>query len=99
MHNISENEIEDFTIQLLENLGYEYLYGPDIAPPDSSNPQRTSYTEVILHDKVKSAIQRLNNSLPPHSTHESAFKELLRINAPDLITNNETFHRMLTEGG
>lgn len=96
MSYISENKIEDFTIQLLNNLGYEYLYGPDIAP-DSANPQRTSYTEVILHDKVKSAIQRLNNSLP-HSTHESAFKELLRINAPDLIANNETFHRMLTEG-
>ncbi|NCB03284.1 MAG: type I restriction endonuclease subunit R, partial [Spirochaetia bacterium] len=96
MSHISENEIEDFTIQLLENLGYEYLYGPDIAP-DSSTPQRTSFSEVILHDKVKSAIQRLNNSLPS-SVHESAFKELLRINAPDLIANNETFHRMLTEG-
>lgn len=96
MSHISESEIEDFTLKLLEALGYEYLYGPDIAP-DSTNPQRTSYTEVILHDKVKSAIQRLNNSLPS-SVHESAFKELLRINAPDLITNNETFHRMLTEG-
>ncbi|MFA5543852.1 MAG: type I restriction endonuclease, partial [Bacilli bacterium] len=93
---ISENKIEEFTIKLLENLGYEYFYGPDIAH-DSLNPQRASFSEVILPDKVKSAIQRINRLLPP-STYESAFKELLRINAPELVANNESFHRMLTEG-
>ncbi|MFA7017634.1 MAG: type I restriction endonuclease subunit R [Sphaerochaetaceae bacterium] len=96
MSGITENKIEEYTIQLLENLGYEYFYGPDIAH-DSLNPQRASFSEVILPDKIKSAIQRINRLLPP-STHESAFKELLRINAPELVANNESFHRMLTEG-
>jgi len=96
LSRITENKIEEYTIQLLEELGYEYLYAPDVAP-DSTSPLRTSYEEVILPDKVKSAIQRINPHLPT-SAHENAFREILRINSPELIANNETFHRLLTEG-
>ena len=96
MNKISENKIEEYMIELLEKLGYEYIYAPNIAP-DSLNPQRTSFNEVIFPERVKSAIKRINNTLPS-STHENAFRELQRINAPELIANNESFHRMLTEG-
>lgn len=96
MKFITESIIEEHAIQLLEGLGYDYLYGPDIAP-DSLSPERSSFSDVLLVDRVKSAIKRLNPHLPP-ITHEYALKELLRINSPDLIANNETFHRMLTEG-
>ena len=96
MSYITESKIEEYTIQLLEELGYEYIYAPDIAP-DSSNPQRTSFSEVIFPDKVKSAIERINKNIPS-SAYESAFKELQRISAPELIANNESFHRMMTEG-
>jgi len=96
MSVITENKIEEHAIQILEGLGYGYLYGPDIAP-DSLSPERSSFSEPILPERVKAAIKRLNPHLPP-STYEYAYKELLRINSPDLIANNETFHRMLTEG-
>ena len=32
MTKITENTIEEFTIELLERLGYQYIYAPDIAP-------------------------------------------------------------------
>ncbi len=32
MPNLTENPIEQFTIKLLQRLGYQYIYGPDIAP-------------------------------------------------------------------
>ena len=32
MNKITENEIERFAIELLENLGFEYIYAPDTAP-------------------------------------------------------------------
>ena len=31
MTRITENTIEDFAIELLERLGYQYIYAPDIA--------------------------------------------------------------------
>lgn len=29
---ITESEFEEFSIELLESLSYQYIYGPDIAP-------------------------------------------------------------------
>lgn len=96
MLKITENTIEEFTIELLEQLGYQYLYGPDIAP-DGVNPERSSYEEVLLTGRVQDAISRINPKVPVHS-REEALKEIQRIHSPELIANNETFHRMLTEG-
>ena len=31
MTKITENDIESLTIKLLEQLGYQYIYAPDIA--------------------------------------------------------------------
>ncbi|MCD4680535.1 MAG: hypothetical protein K8S00_09125 [Bacteroidales bacterium] len=32
MKKITESEIEQYTIELLEKQGYQYMYTPDIAP-------------------------------------------------------------------
>ena len=96
MSRITENKIEEFTINLLERLGYQYIYGPEIAP-DAARSERATYEEVLLLERLEEAIQRLNPSIP-YDTQTEAIKEIQRINAPDLLTNNETFHRMLTEG-
>ena len=42
MTRITENTIEEFTIELLKRLGYQYIYAPDIAP-DGERPERSSY--------------------------------------------------------
>lgn len=39
---ITESAIETFAIELLESQGYQYIYGPDIAP-DSDTPERSSF--------------------------------------------------------
>lgn len=96
MSKITESEIEQFAVDLLEKEGYDYLYGPDIAP-DSETPARQSFGEVILLEKLRKAVARLNPAVPAEA-REDALKQLLRINSPELISNNETFHRMLTEG-
>jgi len=96
MSKITENSIENFCIELLEKQGYEYIYAPDIAP-DSVNPQRSSFEEVLLTSRFTDAIARLNPSIP-HEAQQEAIKEVSRIHSPELLTNNETFHRMLTEG-
>jgi type I site-specific restriction-modification system R (restriction) subunit/very-short-patch-repair endonuclease len=96
MGKITENAIELLAIQLLEKLGYHYLYGPDISP-DGDSPDRSSYEEVYLIQRLEQAVRRINQSVPEEARQE-AVKELLRINSPELIANNEAFHRMLTEG-
>ncbi len=93
---ISENTIEEFTIKLLEHNGYLYIYAPNIAH-DGETPERTSYEEVVLSGRLRESIRRINPTIPPEIQDE-AVKEMKRIHSPELITNNEDFHRMLTEG-
>lgn len=96
MTRITENTIEDFAIKLLERLGYEYIYAPSSAP-DSETPKRNSYEEVLLGEQLESAVRQINPTVPPESQAE-AIKEIQRLNSPELLTNNEHFHRLLTEG-
>lgn len=96
MTQLTESQIESFAIQLFEHLGYKSLYGPDIAP-DGPNPLRTSFEEVVLKESLRKAVRRINHELSA-AVCEDAVNEVLRIASPDLLANNELFHRMLTEG-
>lgn len=96
MTKITENDIELYAIEELESLGYSYIYGPEIAP-DSDMPQRDAYDQVVLIDHLRTAIAKLNPTIPSIA-QEDALKQVMRIGSPDLLTDNEAFHRMLTEG-
>ncbi|MBZ4657182.1 MAG: Type restriction-modification system, restriction subunit [Methermicoccus sp.] len=102
MTRITESTIESFAIELLEKLGYESVYGPDIAPDGdtstgSMSDKRESYEQVLLIDRLRKALKRINRNMPADIL-EDAVKEIRRIHSPELLTNNETFHRFLTEG-
>ncbi len=96
MPKLCENDIEVMTIEELENLGYTYIPGPQIAP-DGDTPERQSYAEVVLVDRVHSAIAKFNPAIP-YDSQEDALKQLMRISSPDLVTNNEEFHKMFVDG-
>ena len=96
MPPLHESDIEQMLIELLKAKGYQYLYGPDIAP-DGDNPMRLSFEDVVLFDKLEKAVKRLNPSLP-WLVQDEVVKTAMRISSPDILANNETFHRMLTEG-
>lgn len=96
MNRITENTIEDFAIKLLERLGYDYIYAPSIAP-DGENTERNSYEEVLLNNRIAEAVRRINPTVPSVA-QEEAIKEIQRIHSSELLTNNEIFHRLLTEG-
>lgn len=109
MNKITENDIESFAIELLDKLGYEYIYAPDIAPEFPSfgvvsasgerggKDQRESYEQVLLVERLQNAIKRINKYIPVDAQAD-AVKEIQRIASPELLSNNETFHRFLTEG-
>jgi type I restriction enzyme R subunit len=96
MTKITENTIEGFSIDLLEGLGYEYVYAPNIAP-DGESSERETYEQVLLLNRLQNAVKRINKSIPADAQDE-AIKEIQRIASPELLANNESFHRLLTEG-
>lgn len=93
---ITESEIENFAIELLERQGYRYIYAPDISS-DSDTPERSSFEDVLLLERLRTAVGRINPGVPADA-REDAIRQLQRLNSPELISNNEAFHRMLTEG-
>ncbi len=96
MTKITENDIELLAIEELEGLGYSYCHGPVIAP-DGDSPEREKYSDCILSGRLRSAIAKLNPDIP-YEAQQDAFNQIQRIASPELLTNNEVFHRMLTEG-
>ena len=96
INKITESAIEELAIDLLEKQSYQYIYAPDIAP-DSETPERSSFEDVLLVERLKKAVGRINSNIPA-DVREDAVKQLLRLNSPELIANNEAFHRMLTDG-
>lgn len=94
-NSITENEIEEIAIQYLVGLDYEYISGIDISP-DGDIPER-QYNEVVLQNRLRIAIDRLNPSLN-YDAKDSAYRKLLRVESTDALINNETFHKFLTEG-
>lgn len=93
---ITESEIEKFAIELLERQGYQYIYAPDIAP-DNDTPERDRFEDVLLLERLRKAIGRINPDIPADA-REDAIRQVRRLNSPELISNNEAFHKMLTEG-
>jgi type I restriction enzyme R subunit len=92
---ITENEIEQIALDILnEDLGYTVLYGPDLAEGDSKERE---YTEVVLQQRLRNTIDKLNPEIPVDA-REEAFKKALRTTTISLFENNQAFHRMLTEG-
>jgi len=93
---ITESNIEQVALDILAELGYSQVYGPDIAS-DSPNPERKSYQEVVLVERLKTAIDKLNPNIP-ESSREDALKKVLRSESQNLVENNQSFHDMLVNG-
>jgi len=95
MASITENEIEAIALGFLRSLGYEYLNGLTISP-DGEHPER-QYNEVVLQTRLRDAIDKLNPAIA-QDAKEDALKKVLRTDSPNLLINNETFHRYLIDG-
>ncbi|HEY9706471.1 MAG TPA: type I restriction endonuclease, partial [Allocoleopsis sp.] len=96
MTKITEDHIENFAIELLQNLGYQYKHGSILAP-DGQQPERENYHEVVLKSRLLYALNNINYHLPENAKQQ-ALRALFDINSSDLINNNEIFHKYLTEG-
>ena len=94
--NYSESELELACIEWFEQIGYEIVTEADVSP-DSDNPFRESYSEVVLKERLLFALEQNNPSLPTDAIEE-AFRQITIPQHPGWLENNHAFHRMVTEG-
>jgi len=96
MRQLSESNIEIAAIAALQDLGWNHLHGLAIAP-EAEKSERASFEQVLLLARLRRAIARVNPAIPEEA-QEQALKSVERITSPQLISNNEQFHRYLTDG-
>lgn len=89
---ITENDIEQIAIELLQEQGYNYSYGPDLLETEERQAN-----EVVLENVLQNAITRINPDIP-FDAREEAQKKIMRYENPDLLVQNEITHKYITEG-
>ena len=96
LENFTEDLLEEAAIEILQSLGYDYVFGPDISL-GGDYEERLDYREVVLSSRVKDALFRINKGIPAEALEE-AYRRIITFNSPMLEENNRSFHRLLTEG-
>jgi len=93
---MTEAQLENNIIKILETQGYKHIYGPDIAP-DITTLERNTFEDVVLKQRLTNSINKLNPNIPEQAKQQ-AIKQILNIHSIDQTANNESFHNYLTNG-
>jgi type I restriction enzyme, R subunit len=94
---ILEDHLEQSVLDLLQELGYSYECGYDIAPePDGARPERDDYKQVWLPGRLRKQLTHLNPHLPPAAI-EDAISRLGKLEGGP-VARNRQFHKYLRDG-
>ncbi|KAA8757852.1 type I restriction endonuclease, partial [Paenibacillus sp. UASWS1643] len=96
LENFTEDLLEQAVIEILQEMDYEYVFGPEIGH-GGEYPERNDYREVILNQRLRDALFTLNRHLPEDAL-EDAYRQIISFNSPSLHENNKQFHKLLVEG-
>jgi type I restriction enzyme R subunit len=96
MARFTESVVEDAALAWLESLGYTIKHGPEIGPEEIF-AERADYGQVVLADRLRQALGRLNPALPAEAI-EDAFRKITRLEGATLGARNRVFHRLLVDG-
>jgi type I restriction enzyme R subunit len=89
---INEDWFEQVVVEhLVDNLGYEHLYGPDVRRSSDD------YRDVFLPDVLPDALARINKGLPSAAIDEAILK-ISNVEGGTLEQRNETFNDYLQSG-
>jgi type I restriction enzyme R subunit len=96
MSGIAESHVEEAALAWLADLGYATINGLDIGP-DGGKPERANYGDVLLLERLRTAIAKLNPTCGPE-IRQDALTALLQTASPSLVDENRRLHRYLIEG-
>ncbi len=96
MARLTESEVEVVALAWLERIGWQVKHGAEIAP-GGLFAERADYCEVVLAQRLRDALVKLNPDLPADAL-EDAFRRITHPPGTTLEARNRAFHRMLAEG-
>lgn len=84
----TEADYENSIIELFQNMGYRYLYGPDI---------ERDFNSPIYEPELVDALNRINPDMPSDAINDALFK-LKNFENAELVQKNELFMDYLQHG-
>jgi len=93
---MTEDQLEQEALGWLASVGYTPLNARDL---DHLDPrlERASTREVMLAVSLRAAIDRLNPAVPA-AARDDAFRQVLDLGQPALLSANRAFHRLMVTG-
>ncbi|RFB70265.1 type I restriction endonuclease subunit R [Bacillus sp. AW] len=96
MFKYNESELEIAALEWLEEMDYEIVEGPDIAPGGDC-AERESFHDVVLVDRLRDSLKRINPILD-QKVIEEAVQKIIANASPNIVLNNKQFHKFVTDG-
>ncbi|MGO9310516.1 MAG: type I restriction endonuclease subunit R [Spirochaetia bacterium] len=93
---VTESVVEDAALGWIKSLGYSIAHGPEIAPGEAA-AERSNYAQVVLEERLRLALARLNPTLPVEAL-DDAFRKLIDPEGATLDARNRIIHRWLVDG-
>jgi len=106
---ITEDQLEQLTLEWFQSIGYDYICGYDIAPDKENgearesalgygdSPERVDYRQIVLHERLLGQLKIINPHIPVSALEQAALL-VAKPETPVLMKNNKTFHQLLLEG-
>ena len=94
--SVTEFDVEEVCLNLLDDLEWRVAYGAAIAP-NTFSAERINYGDIVLIERLQSSLAQLNPSLPSGSLNDAFFK-LTHPEGTSVEMRNRAFHRMLADG-
>ena len=96
MAKFVESTVEDASLAWLSGIDWALKAGSEIAPGELY-AERIDYGRVLLDQRLRDALARLNPELPSEAA-EDAFRRMNRPEGATLEPRNRALHRMLVDG-
>ena len=91
-----ESDVEEATIDWLQEIGWTYMPGPTISP-DGGAPERASYGDVVLVKRLRAGLAAINPHLPEEAI-DTAVSAVLQAESQNLLQENRRLHRLMVRG-
>jgi type I restriction enzyme R subunit len=92
----TESIVEEAALAWLHAARWDVRHGSNMVPGELLG-ERDDYGQVILEQRLRDALARLNPDLPIEAPEE-AFRKLTRPQGADLLSRNRYLHRLLVDG-
>ena len=92
----TEDALEQWVLEILAELGWAPVHGPDIAPGEPA-AERGDYRETVLEGRLRAAVASLNPDLPADAI-DDVVRTVQRAESPVIESENWRAYRFLIEG-